>query len=744
MAKAGGIVIGAMVGAAVAALAVLLAFPAVDPSIWREVASATGIRGDGAITPVLWRTLVGAGVPLKVIGAVGIGLFACAFFDALRRTLLILVPAAEFPKWWTRTVPLAAFAGTLLAVFADPVWRLALTGGPALVELALMAASVDLYLTRFFVCTDVDPQLLEENEAMLRRVSLKANAGAYAAFLIAGALVIETPVALVLPVGFVLVHALMRVRGVGEAYKGLPDGRMIGVPPRFASWGAFLLWATGAVAVYATAAVQFEGGMFLKYLAGVFLATVGAAGVFGWMLWAGFAFAPCIAALGVLPALTRDGRRLEFAFGLVALISGLVAYGQVSPFASTRFWCFLDGVRTVSSPLMLALGAVLAAVAVAATFALFAYFAFHLMPEDYPVRKPLAWGVGVGLALVVCGTAATVVCEEARRVRAVIAAAMDETARECEGLTWVFTDGTCDAGVELAARARGRTLYALPMIAREDGNSAALRTRGLADEADRKSAETGVAVLLRDWATAGSTNLNAAAVQLGLEFWKRERKAIPEASGLVARPGGYAAGERERGIAEAGRLADAMLALAKSGAVECDGDTRVREAFAAVLWRLSRMARARGDIERADELDEANIVLKHMLDAARRERNAAFMQMTDEEGLAIALKRADFTEARRFAFGVLKRNPKSAAANFGVGMNYLLENKLDGALPYLEAAHAVQPDEPAFLNNLAILYMKKGKLDTALRYAEEAAKLAPDVPEVKETLKRVREARGTK
>ena len=188
MAKAGGIIIGLTVGAAVAALAVLLAFPAVDPSIWREVASATGIRGDGAITPVLWRALVGSGVPLMVIGAVGIGLFACAFFDALRRTLLILVPAEEFPKWWMRTVPAAAFAGTLLAVFADPVWRLALTGAPALVELALMAASVDLYLTRFFVCTDVDPQLLEENVAELQRVSLRANAGAYAAFLIAGAL----------------------------------------------------------------------------------------------------------------------------------------------------------------------------------------------------------------------------------------------------------------------------------------------------------------------------------------------------------------------------------------------------------------------------------------------------------------------------------------------------------------------------------------------------------------------------
>ena len=31
-----------------------------------------------------------------------------------------------------------------------------------------------------------------------------------------------------------------------------------------------------------------------------------------------------------------------------------------------------------------------------------------------------------------------------------------------------------------------------------------------------------------------------------------------------------------------------------------------------------------------------------------------------------------------------------------------------------------------------------------MRYAEEAAKLVPDVPEVKETLKRIREARGTK
>ena len=68
--------------------------------------------------------------------------------------------------------------------------------------------------------------------------------------------------------------------------------------------------------------------------------------------------------------------------------------------------------------------------------------------------------------------------------------------------------------------------------------------------------------------------------------------------------------------------------------------------FSAVNWRLSRFARLREDIELANSLDDMNGTLKQMLNLVERERLRTFMQMTPMEGLQIALRRADFNEAR--------------------------------------------------------------------------------------------------
>ena len=121
--------------------------------------------------------------------------------------------------------------------------------------------------------------------------------------------------------------------------------------------------------------------------------------------------------------------------------------------------------------------------------------------------------------------------------------------------------------------------------------------------------------------------------------------------------------------------------------------------------------------------------------------SAAFLQLTDAEGLELALKRADFVEARRFAAGVLKRNADDVGANFGMGMSYLLEGKLDDAALYLERAHRQKPTEPAILNNLAIVCLRKGELEKAEDLAKRALERAPQIAEIQDTVKRIREAK---
>ncbi len=184
-----------------------------------------------------------------------------------------------------------------------------------------------------------------------------------------------------------------------------------------------------------------------------------------------------------------------------------------------------------------------------------------------------------------------------------------------------------------------------------------------------------------------------------------------------------------------------MVELSRSGAVDLDADERVRTVFSTVLWRLSRMAAQRGDAARAEALEEANGAVVAVRERIERERAAAFQHLTDAEGLQLALRRADFGEARRYATSVLKRMPDDVSANFGMGMSFLLDKKPKEAILYLERAHKAKPTEPAILNNLAIAYLRIGDLAAAEAWAKKAIERAPDVPEVKDTLSQVEEAK---
>ena len=187
------------------------------------------------------------------------------------------------------------------------------------------------------------------------------------------------------------------------------------------------------------------------------------------------------------------------------------------------------------------------------------------------------------------------------------------------------------------------------------------------------------------------------------------------------------------GIARADALSKRVLALAPQleGA---DPSPALASAFSAVSWRLSRFARMRNDEKLANDLDQCNGALKRMLSAIEYERMRTFMQLTPKEGLEIALKRANFAEATRYASAVLRYDTDDPEANFGLGMAALLGNRLKDAEVYLTRCLKRRPEEPAVLNNLSIIYRKMHKYKEAEEFARHALKVFPDSPEVKRTL----------
>jgi tetratricopeptide (TPR) repeat protein len=249
-------------------------------------------------------------------------------------------------------------------------------------------------------------------------------------------------------------------------------------------------------------------------------------------------------------------------------------------------------------------------------------------------------------------------------------------------------------------------------------------------------AETGIPALLRVWAQENPEKMKDCAVQLGFEIWKRARKPLPKMSGMVARPEGMSDAEAARGIAAATNLAARIVAVsagARSPSYALDN------AISSVSWRISRFSRMRDDDALADSLDSCNEPVKRMMRLVEYERSRAFLQMTPYEGLRLALYRADFKEARRFAVTVLSMDPDDPEANFGTGMAYLVEEKLVKAEEYLKRTLVRRPDEPAVLNNLAIIYGKMKKFDLALEYARKAVKQVPENKEVKKTLAEIEE-----
>lgn len=558
------LLLGIAIGVVAGFMAFDLAFPSFDPSIWRAYAEATGICPLTTISSVLWSKLVSVGQEPALVSVLSVGLLVFAVFDLLWRLLAILVcPSVENRNWWRLTLPFASFLGCALTAFSEPVWRMALSGTPALMSLALFMLAGDLFLAALFAETAVD----EFGEPIgLIRPSLFV----YAAFLLSGALSIELPIAVLLPVLFLVASWKVFPRVKDDRYREHPDDVFVFTQIDFSKPIACFCWLIGFAEAVICSGVLKIG--ILRYFEEQVRAVAGAASPIGWVLWTAGAFVPFVAILRLLPVQTARTGRWSFGRVVTVMLIVAVSLAVVSPFARGE-QSFASAVR---APFMQAIGAVLAAQAAALALALFSYSAFHEMEYGRRFGGLATFFVGLALALALAVAVLGVRRDSAQWVRQVIFDAVEEIEREAEGLSWIFTDGSVDIGIELAARRHNSKIGTRPLVA--DGPFAA------ADNAEAQ---------LRGWIADDAFELQKSGLLAGFDFWKAAGKPAPLASGLLARSS-WPDGARERGIAYVEKvLGPRMMALSRTGALARERDRQVREVYEAILRCVSRMADAR-------------------------------------------------------------------------------------------------------------------------------------------------------
>lgn len=342
-----------------------------------------------------------------------------------------------------------------------------------------------------------------------------------------------------------------------------------------------------------------------------------------------------------------------------------------------------------------------------------------------------------------------------RQMMAVVDEFLVMSVDECAGMTRVFTDGKLDAGLELEAFRRGEQLYTVSLLAGSSSRDLALRNRGLADSGDLRNSSLGAMNLLRAWVNDTPERLSDAAFSLAFELWQKTPEQLVYL-GSVARTSGSAASLDVAAChRRAHEQAERVLAIYAAGNPDRAGTATLREVFRVVQWRLARLAMMRAkaagretwgaDAAREQDLADRLCKLNSSYAALNRFQNKLESSgpiLTPREGLRLGLDRADFKLAAVFAERVILSQPNDPQANFALGMHYFMAGDHARAEPYLRTCLEGRPDDPAVLNNLAVVELRLGRLGDAEKYAREALARLPESVQIKRTLEAVAKARA--
>ena len=766
---------GWALGALVAALAHFTGnsqeFP---PELWEGVAVASGIRPPEHMFPLLWQNIlsrfIGAfGISavigaLKVLGPISLGLLSVMLF----RIFNIVLPSS-FAAGAARTAAGRWLAGIITAegviifVCSEPVWLAGRVFSPEMFHLTLTLFAFLLVLTS---------------------VANSSVTGFILAGAVSGALASETLLAFLPPA----LGAFMVYRRSGNFDGEIPppiaNPIVLNVVLRWAALSFAVCWAAAAavnMAFYRCSCAVSDGIFiaFCKYLSNYAKTATAAVSPLGVLLVGAVAVLPLTIISGKLKRLTDVEKFLPLPYVCFAVVTAIWSILQASGFDGCRFWDWEPGAvksRYALSMCMLAFALMAVYSSVILSVDIFYRNNTRLIRETFPQaleNEPLAVKVFSAyhrslallrrparflLAIVPAAVIPFRFDPAVREMSSVVNTIARQTAEECAGVGIIFTDGAYDAAVETIAAMEGRHLKALSMMSGGGKHETALRLRGETNEEFRVLLQSGSADAMRHWVRSGSGPASNIAVQVGTELWRKAALPMPAAGGFVARSAGYPDGAAEVWAERARSVIERVLDLCRRHDVSKAGYPQVRKLFSFGQWRLARMCRLRAngyslgkdeksaerELDLADRLDAANPEWADVRDRMLFDHWRGGVQLLPREGLKLALKRADFLMARTFAERILAGDPDDVQANFAMGMGCLIEKKYLRAGKYLEKCLARRPDEPAILNNLAVVELRLGRLDRAEEYALRALKLYPDSMEIKTTLRHIRSARTLK
>lgn len=336
----------------------------------------------------------------------------------------------------------------------------------------------------------------------------------------------------------------------------------------------------------------------------------------------------------------------------------------------------------------------------------------------------------------------------------------DVLAESVRGAKWVFTDGRLDDALRLSLVKKGIDANILSVMS-VPNRAEINRLKELAPESgDKELFDHGGAEVFTSWARERSDRLRESAWQLGGRLVSVHGKAkfrtvggVMREYGTVEALGRERVNELERSMRE---LSQRLVRLSgsnySSGEMFGSVDRTTRTKYDSLLWRAARLSteryaqftkanlinEAQKERELAARLDELNHTLKLQGEYIERMLPTENLVLTPKEALDVALKRADFQLARKYANQVLVSFPDEQSAHFALAMAAMQEKDYALAARHFEIVRTLRPNEPATLNNLSLCYLKLQRYAEALQCAEKAAELQPNMERIQRNLEELR------
>lgn len=761
---------------AVAALAWAWEFKDPPADLAEKLAVAAGLRPADGTLSLHWQLIAGSlcshfGLEttfaiLRIAGHLALGavlvlvtvLFGWTLPKTFRR-------GEHLASWWRFSVRFIIFQGAALFCLSYPVWDEFRWFSPVALQVLLSAVAA-------LLC--------------IRHIRTNSRRSLYASFVLLGLIAADTPVGVIL-LAMAVVGVMVRNKLQSSGFMLLPnENPLAAVSVRSRASLAFFSGALAGTVLESAAFISLDGLTAFGWTAAEyackfplvyiksFLAMCSPAGT---IFFTAVVVLPILIELKLLVKVTDDEKLLSYFHGMTFLVCGIVAFSQFAGMKGLWFWTWTGGAGCVRDSFLKCVAMCLCSLSAMWSLAVFAFelrlrnirrvtmLRFQDAVEEDGAKEALETMKRVRRAvrtillvepfIVFAGIVPYRAQSLEREMLEIVSDAARETVEECDGATYIFTDGGLDAIVELDAALAGRRLYALSLMGgAADAREIYLRTRGAVDDEDRALLESGAADALRTWVRSRPDKASDYAVQIGFEVWRRDGRPMPKCSGMVARPAGLDPEASARGAAAGRKLAERVLAVYDKGNPDAIADRVLRDAFLFAQWRLAVIARHRAnaydgrglsdlameETRLADALDRKNGAIARIRATMAWASKRKLERMTPQEGLRLGLARADFALARMFALRVLDVSPDDPAANFALGMDFFVQRQYVRAQAYLERCLEGRPDDPAVLNNLAQCHLRRGDAEGALPYAQRALEILPDSPEVNLTMERIKAA----